>query len=131
MKKKIGMIGVLMVLCMVMTTVFCSCSGGDLKTDIIGKWTLTSIITDGKTQTLAEYCEEQGVDSMGMEATYTFAEEGVVTATMGGVDVEGTYTIDGSTVTVTFNETPSNLTYDAGTLKAKDANTGIESVFKK
>lgn len=102
--------------------------------DITGDWTLSSITTaDGTTQTLAEYCAAQGIDSQSMEAVYTINADNTVAATIGGIGVEGTYTFDGTTLTLTFESGENALTYDAAsdTLNASDATSGMTSVFSR
>lgn len=101
---------------------------------VVGTWTLTQIIlADGTSQTLEEYCAAQGVDLSGMSCTYTFGEDGKVTAEIGGIGAEGTYTVEGTTVTTTFETgaTAYELDAEAGTISATDANTGIKSVMTK
>lgn len=101
---------------------------------VVGSWTLTSIISaEGESQTLEEYCAAQGVDVSGMSCNYTFTEDGKVTAEIGGIAAEGTYTVDGTTLTATFETGSSPYEFDAeaGTLTAVDANTGIKSIMTK
>lgn len=60
--------------------------------DITGEWVLDQIVdADGNSQTLEEYCAAQGVDSSGVDVTYTFSEDGTLVGAVGGVGVEGTY----------------------------------------
>ena len=45
--------------------------------DITGEWVLDQIVdADGNSQTLEEYCADKGVDSSGVDVTYTFSEDG-------------------------------------------------------
>ena len=47
--------------------------------DITGQWVLDQIVdADGNSQTLEEYCAAQGVDSSGVDVTYTFSEDGTL-----------------------------------------------------
>lgn len=136
MKKSISKISLILALCMAVSMVLCACGGSsgsaDLSTEIIGDWTLTSITdAEGNSQTLAEYCAAQGVDSGSMEAVYSFADGGVVTASIGGIGVEGTYSIDGNTVNMSFDSGDTALEYSNGTLNASDAASGMSSVFTK
>ncbi len=109
---------------------------GEESTDnssVVGNWTLSSIVSaDGTSQTLEEYCAEQGVDSEGVQATYTFAEDGSAEASIGGIGTAMTYTFDGSTLTYTVTETgvEATMTYDADedTLTSTDESTGVSSV---
>ena len=56
--------------------------------DITGQWVLDQIVdADGNSQTLEEYCAAQGVDSSGVDVTYTFSEDGTLVGAVGGVGV--------------------------------------------
>lgn len=100
--------------------------------DITGEWVLDQIVdADGNSQTLEEYCAAQGVDSSGVDVTYTFSEDGTLVGAVGGVGVEGTYEFDGSTVSCTISGTTSNFDYNADddTISYSDENTGLSSVL--
>ena len=100
--------------------------------DITGEWVLDQIVdADGNSQTLEEYCAAQGVDSSGVDVTYTFSEDGTLVGAVGGVGVEGTYEFDGSTVSCTISGTTSNFDYNADddTISKSDENTGLSSVL--
>lgn len=100
--------------------------------DITGEWVLDQIVdADGNSQTLEEYCAAKGVDSSGVDVTYTFSEDGTLVGAVGGVGVEGTYEFDGSTVSCTISGTTSNFDYNADddTISYSDENTGLSSVL--
>ena len=100
--------------------------------DITGEWVLDQIVdADGNSQTLEEYCADKGVDSSGVDVTYTFSEDGTLVGAVGGVGVEGTYEFDGSTVSCTISDATSNLDYNADddTISYSDENTGLSSVL--
>ena len=100
--------------------------------DITGEWVLDQIVdADGNSQTLKEYCADKGVDSSGVDVTYTFSEDGTLVGAVGGVGVEGTYEFDGSTVSCTISGTTSNFDYNADddTISYSDENTGLSSVL--
>lgn len=100
--------------------------------DITGQWVLDQIVdADGNSQTLEEYCAAQGVDSSGVDVTYTFSEDGTLVGAVGGVGVEGTYEFDGSTISCTISDTTSNFDYNADddTISYSDENTGLSSVL--
>lgn len=100
--------------------------------DITGEWVLDAIIdSEGNSQTLEEYCADKGVDSSGVDVTYTFSEDGTLVGAVGGVGVEGTYEFDGSTVSCTISGTTSNFDYNADddTISYSDENTGLSSVL--
>ena len=105
---------------------------GGAEVSVTGTWGVSEIIdADGNSQTFEEYCEAQGVDPELTGCKYTFNDDGSLIATVAGVDVEGSYEFDGSTLTYTVNGASTSCTYNAenDTLEATDANTGATSVF--
>ena len=152
-------IALLLALCMVGTAVFCGCGSKDneessanessvsqsaessdtaqddsAEVSVTGTWGVSEIIdADGNSQTFEEYCQAQGVTPEQVGGTYTFNDDGSAICTVAGVDVEGSYEFDGSTLTLTTNGTSTPYTYNAenDTLECTDANTGATSVFVK
>ncbi|MCR4891338.1 MAG: DUF4923 family protein [Lachnospiraceae bacterium] len=104
---------------------------------IVGDWAMTTITdADGNSYTLEEYAKTQGVDASGLDATYTFNEDGTVVGAIAGIGVEGTYEFDGSQITVDFSEaggTGGEFTYDAtnDVIYAEDANSGLTSYMER
>lgn len=150
-------IALLLALCMIGTAVFCGCGSKDngessanessvsqsaessdtaqddsAEVSVTGTWGVSEIIdADGNSQTFEEYCQAQDVDPEQVGGKYTFNDDGSAICTVAGVDVEGSYEFDGSTLTLTVNGTSTPLTYNAenDTLEATDANLGSTSVF--
>lgn len=150
MKKMAKKIALLLALCMMCTVAFCGCGDKDTKKSstaspdtaqnasveesVIGTWGVSEIIdADGNRQTFEEYCQAQGVTPEQVGGKYTFNDDGSAICTVAGVDVEGSYEFDGSTLTLTTNGTSTPYTYNAenDTLECTDANTGATSVFVK
>lgn len=152
MKKMAKKIALLLALCMMCTVAFCGCGDKDKKesstsqsvaspdtaqddsveASVIGTWGVSEIIdAEGNSQSFEDYCQAQGVEPEQVGGVYTYNDDGSVIVTVAGVDVEGTYEVDGETVTVTTNGTPSTYTYNAedDTLEATDENTGATSIF--
>ena len=105
---------------------------GGAEVSVTGTWVISEIIdADGNSQTFEEYCEAQGVDPELTGCKYTFNDDGSLIATVAGVDVEGSYEFDGSTLTLTVNGASTSYTYNAEneTLECIDANTGATSVM--
>ena len=152
-------IALLLALCMVGTAVFCGCGSKDneessanessvsqsaessdtaqddsAEVSVTGTWGVSEIIdADGNRQTFEEYCQAQGVTPEQVGGKYTFNDDGSAICTVAGVDVEGSYEFDGSTLTLTTNGTSTPYTYNAenDTLECTDANTGATSIFVK
>lgn len=144
-------------LCMMGTAVFCGCGSKDNKessanessasqsaessdaaqddsaeVSVTGTWGVSEIIdADGNSQTLEEFCQAKGVTAEQVGAKFTFNDDGSLIATVAGVDVEGSYEFDGSTLTYTVNGASTSCTYNAenDTLECTDANLGSTSVF--
>ena len=150
-------IALLLALCMVGTAVFCGCGSKDneessvnessvsqsaessdaaqddsAEVSVTGTWGVSEIIdADGNSQTLEEFCQAKGVTAEQVGGKFTFNDDGSLIATVAGVDVEGTYEFDGSTLTYTVNGASTSCTYNAenDTLECTDANLGSTSVF--
>lgn len=149
-------LALLLALCMIGTAVFCGCGNkgneesssnessasqsdksdtaqdGSAEVSVTGTWGISEIIdADGNSQTLEEFCQAQGVTPEQLGGNYTFNDDGSAVVTVAGVDVEGSYEFDGSTLTLTTNGTATPYIYNAenGTLECTDANTGAKSVF--
>ena len=150
-------IALFLALCMVGTAVFCGCGSKDneessanessvsqsaessdtaqddsAEVSVTGTWGVSEIIdADGNRQTFEEYCQAQGVTPEQVAAKYTFNDDGSAICTVAGVDVEGSYEFDGSTLTLTTNGTSTPYTYNAenDTLECTDANLGSTSVY--
>lgn len=152
-------IALLLALCMIGTAVFCGCGSkgkeessanessvsqsaessdtaqdDSAEVSVTGTWGVSEIIdADGNRQTFEEYCQAQGVEPEQVGGKYTFNDDGSAICTVAGVDVEGSYEFDGSTLTLTTNGTSTPYTYNAenDTLECTDENTGATSVFVK
>lgn len=150
-------IALLLALCMVGTAVFCGCGSkgngessanessvsqsaessdtaqdDSAEVSVTGTWGVSEIIdADGNRQTFEEYCQAQNVDPEQVGGKYTFNDDGSAICTVAGVDVEGSYEFDGSTLTLTTNGTSTPYTYNAenDTLECTDENLGSTSVF--
>lgn len=150
-------IALLLALCMMGTAVFCGCGSKDngessakessvsqsaessdaaqddsAEVSVTGTWGVSEIIdADGNRQTFEEYCQAQGVTPEQVGGKFTFNDDGSLIATVAGVDVEGSYEFDGSTLTFTVNGASTSLTYNAenDTLECTDANLGSTSVY--
>lgn len=139
MKSTTKKISLLLALCIALSMLLCACGGSsddavDVEEAIKGTWTLTTIVdSDGTEYTVEEYCASKGVDASGVEATYTFEDDGKGNVAVGGIPVEATYTVDGNTVNMTVNDQTSAMNFDSenNQLTYEDANTGTKSIFTK
>ena len=150
-------IALLLALCMIGTAAFCGCGSkgkeessanessasqsaessdtaqdDSAEVSVTGTWGVSEIIdADGNRQTFEEYCQAQGVTPEQVGAKYTFNDDGSAICTVAGVDVEGSYEFDGSTLTLTTNGTSTPYTYNAenDTLECTDEHLGSTSVY--
>ena len=90
---------------------------------ISGEW-VTSV---------ADYAALNGVEASTLEITYAFDGNGKATCTGLGTTVEGTYTVDGTTVKTAFEGSSPEFTYSAEneTLSVTDTATGVTTVMAK
>ena len=150
MKKMAKKIALLLALCMMCTVAFCGCGDKDTKKSstaspdtaqndsveesVIGTWGVSEIIdAEGNSQSFEDFCQAQGVEPEQVGGVYTYNDDGSVIVTVAGVDVEGSYEFDGSTLTLTLNGTATPYTYNAenDTLECTDENLGSTSVLVK
>lgn len=150
-------IALLLALCMIGTAAFCGCGSKDNKessanessasqsaessdtaqddsaeVSVTGTWGVSEIIdADGNRQSLEEFCQAKGVTAEQVGGKFTFNDDGSVICTVAGVDVEGTYEFDGSTLTYTVNGASTSCTYNAenDTLECTDENLGSTSIM--
>ncbi len=66
----------------------------------------------------------------GGEMTYTFNEDGKMTAAAAGVEVEGTWSQDGTTVTVDMDGQSSTMTIDGDKLLLEQGDITVEFTKK-
>ncbi|MBQ9674011.1 MAG: hypothetical protein IJV39_05250 [Ruminococcus sp.] len=101
---------------------------------VVGEWTITSIIkADGTQQSYENYCTDNGIDASKAQAVYNFEEDGKFGATVLGIKLEGTYTIDDTKISAVINGNTTEFEFDADkdTLTSKDSKTGISSVLTR
>lgn len=114
----------LLVSALVLTMVVSMLTACSSSNALLTKWTVDYAESNGVTVS-AEVLEEQGF-TMSLE----FKKDGIVTATVTGLSVEGTYTQDGSTVSITFNEETQELKFEKNVLSWENEDVGT-IYFKK
>ena len=130
--------------------------GGQQQTTVAGTWKIDSITVNGKTQSLNDYVTDMvksqlgsSVDLNSAEAkqvfdtlkeafdtqVFEFTEDGklkIVTSAQGATNTqEGTYTVDGKTVTITLNGQSSPMEFDAAAGTLIQEAQGMKLVMKK
>ncbi|MGO5113556.1 hypothetical protein ACTQ33_00760 [Candidatus Avoscillospira sp. LCP25S3_F1] len=104
-----------------------ACGGGDSKdTDLTGTTWALSGGSQGDTTV-----DKATLETLfGGEMTYTFEEGGKMTAAAAGVEVEGTWTQDGSEVTMDVQGQSSTMTIDGDKLLLKQGDITVEFTKK-
>lgn len=98
-----------------------ACGG---KSDVTGTWVLSGGSQDGVT------VDQETLEAVMGEMTYTFEDGGKVTMSLAGVSVEGTWTQDGDTVTLESQGTTSTMTLDGDKLTLEESGVTVEFTKK-
>ena len=101
---------------------------------ISGEWVTSAFVdAEGTEYSVADYAALNGVEASTLEITYAFDGNGKATCTGLGTTVEGTYTVDGTTVKTAFEGSSPEFTYSAEneTLSVTDTATGVTTVMAK
>ena len=102
--------------------------------DITGVWKSVSFISsEGSAYTAEAYAENKNVKTDDVLITYTFDRSGSVVCSESGSDNKGTYSFDGLTVQITFDNTSTSLEYssDDNRIVEKNRSDGYNVVFVK
>lgn len=104
-----------------------ACGGGDSAKDGLGgtTWALS-----GGTQGDITVDKETLESVMGGEMTFAFADDGTVTMSMSGVEGEGTWTQDGTQVTIESDGEAKTLTLDGDKMTLEQDGITIEFTKK-
>ena len=104
-----------------------ACGGGDSKnTDLTGTTWALSGGSQGDTTV-----DKATLESLfGGEMTYTFNEGGTVTAAAAGLEAEGTWTQDGTTVTIDMDGQSTPMTLDGDKMLLEQGDITVEFTKK-
>ena len=117
--KMTKLLSLAMALVLTLSLTACGGSGGN---DLAGTtWALSSGSQGGVT------IDQDTLESrFGGSMTYTFEEDGTVVLALGGVSVEGTWTLDGSTVSLDIQGDTGTMTLDGDTLTMEESGVTVE-----
>ncbi len=130
----------LVVLVAVMAVAMVACGGTPAaeggEASVVGSWTIdTMAAPESDAMSIEDFAAANGVTAESLEVIYEFAEDGVATTTMEslGINLEGTYEFDGTTLAMTFAEVTTEGTYSAesDTIEIFDGSTGYTTVLKR
>lgn len=98
-----------------------------------GEWEISTIIdAENNAVSMEDYCAANGVDASTLDIKYAFTTDGNVSGFLMGVEVSGTYTFDGKTITMVFDSGTYEYQYNEdGTVSYTDAASGMTSVLTK
>ena len=121
-------------LVLALAMVLCLAACGGSPEGVEGSWKLKSMEIAGMTidiDELANTACSLGIDPSSMDMSFNFKGDGTVTMSASGVTSEGTYTMSGSNVDVTFEDETQTMTLDtaAGTLTLSEPTSGAVMVF--
>ena len=114
-------------LVLVLTMGLTACGSKSSTTDLTGTtWVLNSG-TQGDTT-----IDKATLESMfGGEMTYSFESEGKVTLSLAGVQIEGTWTQDGDTVSLDMQGDTGEMTLNGDTLSIDENGVTVEFIQKQ
>ena len=121
-------------LVLALAMVLCLAACGGSPQGVEGSWKLKSMEMAGMSfdiDELADSAGALGIDASAMDMSFNFKGDGTVTMSASGVSSEGTYTVSGSNVDVTFEGETMTMTFDtaAGTLTLSEPTTGAVMTF--
>ena len=118
MKRKLTVVLACMLLCML---VIAGCGGSS--EGVVGTWKLTSMESNGET------VGEEMLNQASIEMTFTFEEGDQFSASLMGSTVEGTYTLEGSKLTMTVDGEPAEAELSGNTFVVEESD--IRMIFTK
>ena len=135
-------LALLLALCMIGAFSLYGCGGNDTSAaessqateeDLEGEWEISTIIdAENNAVSMEDYCAANGVDASTLDIKYAFTTDGNVSGFLMGVEVSGTYTFDGKTITMVFDSGTYEYQYNEdGTVSYTDAASGMTSVLTK
>lgn len=111
----------LVIAAVMIAAVFAGC--GSSAPDMTGKWTIKSATIGGETMSGDEMLNYYG------DLTYTFSDDGTVTLTTLGLDLDGTYSLNGSKLTLSIGGQDGVATVDGNQFTLEEGDASI--VFEK
>ena len=88
---------------------FAGCGSGE-NSKIVGKWQATKVKLNGETISFSQ------LDADGKEFSFDFREDGSCKAVLGGIENNGSYTFNQTTVDIMYGGREEKLKYDRGVL---------------
>ena len=96
-------------ICVTAALCFAGC-GSDDNSKIVGKWEATKVKLNGETISFAE------LETDNKEFSFEFRDDGSCKAVLGGVENNGSYTFNHTSVDITYGGKEEKLRYDSGVL---------------
>lgn len=96
-------------ICLTLLAFMAGC-GSEKNTKLIGRWEATKVNLNGETINFSD------LDTNNKEFSFEFREDGSCRTVLGGVENDGTYTFNETTVDIVYGNKTEKLHYDRGVL---------------
>ena len=102
----------MLLLAMILTVLTLAACGGSKISPVVGTWKATTVSVSGVSVDVDEYLKQSGNEDVKMEMV--LEKDNTMSINMAGQTGEGTWKLDGSTLTLTIDGDSLDTTYEDG-----------------
>lgn len=102
----------MLLLAMILTVLTLAACGGSKTSPVVGNWKATTVSVSGVSVDVDEYLKQSGNEDVKMEMV--LEKDNTMSINMAGQTGEGTWKLDGSTLTLTIDGDSLDTTYEDG-----------------
>ena len=102
----------MLLLAMILTVLTLAACGGSKISPVVGNWKATTVSVSGVSVDVDEYLKQSGNEDVKMEMV--LEKDNTMSINMAGQTGEGTWKLDGSTLTLTIDGDSLDTTYEDG-----------------
>ena len=102
----------MLLLAMILTVLTLAACGGSEISPVVGNWKATTVSVSGVSVDVDEYLKQSGNEDVKMEMV--LEKDNTMSINMAGQTGEGTWKLDGSTLTLTIDGDSLDTTYEDG-----------------
>lgn len=102
----------MLLLAMILTVLTLAACGGSKISPVVGNWKATTVSVSGVSVDVDEYLKQSGNEDVKMEMV--LEKDNTMSINMAGQSGEGTWKLDGSTLTLTIDGDSLDTTYEDG-----------------
>ncbi len=102
----------MLLLAMILTVLTLAACGGSKISPVVGNWKATTVSVSGVSVDVDEYLKQSGNEDVKMEMV--LEKDNTMSINMAGQPGEGTWKLDGSTLTLTIDGDSLDTTYEDG-----------------